>query len=234
MAGHGIRLVRDHRGEPGNRDRPVTRRATALAVALLLAGAACGSSDPAADTSTESDPSPSSTDVGGADAGTEESDGTGGNAADGEIILGPASITIEPEGRTVEVTGECSIAPIEFNAGVVDDATEEGVEVTITLDNTQTEPDSDFAINVTAATSVREDGTFNAQSRGGLDNQSVSYRGDGSATIIAEDGLVGLVQVVFTLTQNGPVTDPTGPPTFDDQPAERIITGELPCTIGIG
>lgn len=207
----------------------IGRRTAALTVTVLLVGGACGSSEPKADTSDGLDAPPTSSD---ADAGDLTS--TDDGADDGEIALGPASITIEPEGRTVEVTGECSIAPAEFDAGVVDDMSAEGVEVTITLDNTKTEPDSEFAINVTAATAVREDGTFTVQSRGGVGNQTVNYRGDGSATIVASDGLVGLVEILFELTQTGPVTDPTGPPTFDDQPAERIITGELPCTIGIG
>lgn len=216
-----------------------------MAIVLGLVVVSCGGSesgagDASGDGSADAAAAPVTDTASPDDSATDDSatdddasnDATGAGSV-GESDLGSATITVQPEGRTFDVNGTCEITPDGFGAGIVTDLVSPGVEVSIGFDNVQSDPDGDFAFNVTAVTSVRDDGTFNVRSRGGLDNDTVMFSGDGVAELIATNGIHGVVRVEFTLTQNGPVTDPTGAPVFDDQPAERTITGDLPCTIGI-
>jgi hypothetical protein len=193
-------------------------------VSLTLALVACGGSD------SETEPADPEME---ASAEPVEAEPEAEDSGAGDANLGTATITVEPEGRTFDVTGECELARMGFEEGAVDDAASPGVSVSIAFDNATTEPEAQFPFNMTAVTSVTDDGTFPVRSRGGLDNTSVMFTGVGSAEVIEADGVYGIVRFVLTLTQDGPITDRTGPPVFDDQPAERTITGDIPCTIGI-
>ena len=207
-----------------------------LAVALLFAAACGGDDDTDAEGASSSDEIAADTDSADDDAesdddgASDDGESDGGGSIDADRVE-TATLTVEPEGETFDVGSTCELNTSSFS-GIVDDASAEGTSVTIAFDNTS-DDSAAFLFNVVATGKVDADGTFAARSRGGVDNSSVNFTGTGTAEIVEADGNIGRVRFVFDLVQAGPVTDPDGPPVFDDQPAERTITGDAICYIGI-